>query len=67
MTVTLADLSRIGDAVGNPRSDRPSRRAFTAEYEASILAEYCAERDERGATRAATACTPRTSWSHPAC
>ncbi len=49
MTMTLADAARIDDGVVSPRADRPKRRTFTAEYKASILAEYdAAERGERG-------------------
>jgi transposase-like protein len=37
-----ADLRevRVDDGVVSPRSDRPRRRSFTAEYKAAILAEY---------------------------
>jgi transposase len=50
MTMTLADAARIDDGVVSPRSDRPKRRTFTAEYKAGILAEYdAADRSERGA------------------
>lgn len=50
MTMTLADAARIDDGVVAPRADRPKRRTFTAEYKASILAEYdAADRGERGA------------------
>lgn len=49
MTMTLADAARIDDGVVSPRSDRPKRRTFTAEYKAEILAEYdAADRGERG-------------------
>jgi len=50
MTMTLADAARIDDGVVSPRSDRPKRRTFTAEYKAAVLAEYdAADRAERGA------------------
>jgi transposase-like protein len=49
MTMTLADATTDDGAMG-PRADRPKRRTFTAEYKASILAEYdAADRGERGA------------------
>lgn len=51
MTMTTADLGTgSGDDGGmGPRSDRPKRRSFTAEYKARILAEYeDAERGQRG-------------------
>ena len=48
MTMTLADATTDDGAMG-PRVDRPKRRTFTAEYKASILAEYDgADRGERG-------------------
>ena len=42
LTLTTADLPRSSpeDGVMSPRSDRPRRRSFTAEYESMILAEY---------------------------
>ncbi|WP_222861880.1 hypothetical protein [Arthrobacter echini] len=49
--MTTADLGTgSGDDGGmGPRSDRPKRRSFTAEYKARILAEYeDAERGQRG-------------------
>lgn len=50
MTMTLADAARTDDGVVAPRSDRPKRRTFTAEFKAGILAEYdAADRGERGA------------------
>lgn len=50
MTMTFADAARIDDGVVSPRSDRPKRRTFTAEYKAAILTEYeTADRGERGA------------------
>ena len=50
MTMTLADAARTDDGVVTPRSDRPHRGTFTAEYKADILAEYdAADRGERGA------------------
>jgi transposase-like protein len=50
MTMTLADAARIDDGMVSPRSDRPKRRTFTAEYKAAILAQYdAADRAERGA------------------
>ena len=50
MTMTLADAARIDDGAVAPRADRPTRRTFTAEYKASVLAEYdAADRGERGA------------------
>ena len=53
MTLTTADI-RAGsadDGAMGPRSDRPRRRAFTAEYKAAILTEYdaLAEPGARGA------------------
>ena len=49
MTMTLADAP-VDDGGMGPRSDRPRRRTFTAEYKVQILAEYdAAERGERGA------------------
>lgn len=48
MTMTTADLAS-DDGVMGPRDDRPRRRVFTAEYKATILAEYeAAERGQRG-------------------
>jgi hypothetical protein len=50
MTMTLADAVRVDDGVVTPRSDRPQRRTFTAEYKIAVLAEYdAADRAERGA------------------
>ena len=42
MTMTEADLcgAKVDDGAVSPRSDRPRRRSFTAEYKAAILAEY---------------------------
>ena len=42
LTLTTADLPRSSpeDGVMSPRSDRPRRRSFTAEYKSEILAEY---------------------------
>jgi transposase len=40
--MTVADL-RVGvpdDGLMSPRSDRPKRRTFTAEYKAAMVAEY---------------------------
>jgi transposase len=54
MTMTGTDL-RAGSGVADdgavsPRSERPRRRSFTAEYKLAILAEYeAAEPGERGA------------------
>ena len=49
MTMTLADTT-LDDGGVTPRSDRPKRRTFTAEYKAQVLAEYeAAETGERGA------------------
>jgi transposase len=49
MTMTRADVT-ADDVLVGPRSDRPKRRSFTAEYKASILAEYdAADRSGRGA------------------
>ena len=46
----MADAARTDDGVVTPRSDRPKRRTFTAEYKADILAECdAADRGERGA------------------
>ena len=52
MTMTTADVasSSSDDGVMGPRVDRPKRRRFTAEYKATILAEYdAAEHGARGA------------------
>jgi transposase len=50
MTMTLADAARIDDGAVTPRADRPKRRTFTAEYKASVLAEYdAADRGNGGA------------------
>ena len=50
MTMTLADTTRADDGGVTPRSDRPKRRTFTAEYKAAVLAEYeAADHGERGA------------------
>jgi len=49
MTMTLADAA-VDDGGMGPRAERPKRRVFTAEYKATILAEYdAADRGERGA------------------
>lgn len=49
MTMTLADAPVDAGPV-SPRSDRPKRRTFTAEYKARIVAEYdAAEHGQRGA------------------
>jgi transposase len=40
MTMTLADAAWIDDGAVTRRADRPKRRTFTAEYKASVLAEY---------------------------
>ncbi len=49
MTMTLADTT-LDDGGVTPRSDRPKRRTFTAEYKAQVLAEYdAADHGERGA------------------
>ena len=49
MTMTLADAA-VDDGSMGPRAERPKRRVFTAEYKATILAEYdAADRGERGA------------------
>ncbi len=49
MTMTLADATSFDDGGVSPRSDRPKRRAFTAQYKAAVLAEYeAADRGERG-------------------
>ena len=48
MTMTTADLASDDEVMG-PRDDRPKRRVFTAEYKASIVAEYeAADRGQRG-------------------
>ncbi len=48
MTMTQADVS-TDDGVVAPRSERPKRRRFSAEFKAAILAEYdSAEHGERG-------------------
>ena len=55
MTLTLSDVDSTNrpDPTGSddgPRTERPRRRSFTAEYKARILAEYdAAPRGERGA------------------
>jgi transposase len=50
MTMTLADTTRADDGGVTPRSDRPKRRTFTAEYKAAVLAEYeAADHGQRGA------------------
>ena len=47
--MTTADLT-TDDGVMGPRVDRPTRRTFSAEFKARILAEYdAADRGERGA------------------
>src|SRR4029450_13703861 len=49
MTMTLADAA-VDDGGMGPRAERPKRRVSTAEYKATILAEYdAADRGERGA------------------
>ena len=49
MTMTQADVA-TDDGVVAPRSDRPKRRRFCAEFKAAILAEYDnASHGERGA------------------
>ena len=42
MTMSAADVRAVRTENGlvSPRSDRPRRRTFTAEYKAAILAEY---------------------------
>lgn len=42
MTLTTADLRAVAadDGAMSPRSERPRRRSFTAEYKHKILAEY---------------------------
>ena len=42
LTLTTADLptAAADDGAMSPRSDRPRRRVFTAEYKQKILAEY---------------------------
>lgn len=52
MTLTAADLPTASaeDGVVTPRSDRPRRRSFTAQYKLDVLAEYDASTPaERGA------------------
>ena len=39
MTMTLADRP-VDDGAVSPRSERPKRRTFSAEYKVKILAEY---------------------------
>ncbi len=47
--MTTADLATDDGGMG-PRTDRPKRRTFTAEFKARVLAEYdAADREERGA------------------
>ena len=49
MTMTLAD-SPVDDGAVSPRSERPKRRTFSADYKSKILAEYdAAEPGEKGA------------------
>ncbi len=48
LTLTTADLRSADDGAMSPRSDRPRRRVFTAEYKQKILSEYDAL-DEPGA------------------
>ena len=49
MTMTLADRP-VDDGAVSPRSERPKRRTFSADYKAKILAEYdAAEPGEKGA------------------
>lgn len=49
MTMTLAD-GPVDDGAVSPRSERPKRRTFSADYKAKILAEYdAAEAGEKGA------------------
>lgn len=42
LTLTAADLrtSSVEDGAMSPRSDRPRRRSFTAQYKLDMLAEY---------------------------
>ena len=42
LTLTAADLltSSVEDGAMSPRSDRPRRRSFTAQYKLDLLAEY---------------------------
>lgn len=50
MTMTLADRPVDDGAVSSPRSERPKRRTFSAEYKLKIVAEYeAAEAGEKGA------------------
>lgn len=53
LTLTTADLRAAGadDGPVSPRSDRPKRRVFSAEYKLAIVAEYdaCAEPGAKGA------------------
>src|ERR1700710_974444 len=49
MTMTLADRP-VDDGAVSPRSERPKRRTFSAEYKLKIVAEYeSAEPGEKGA------------------
>jgi transposase len=49
MTMTLADRP-VDDGAVSPRSERPKRRTFSAEYKLGIVAEYeAAEPGEKGA------------------
>ena len=49
MTMTLADGS-VDDGGVSPRSERPKRRRFSAEYKLKIVAKYeAAEPGEKGA------------------
>jgi transposase len=42
LTLTAADLAStsVEDGAMSPRSDRPRRRSFTAQYKLGVLAEY---------------------------
>ena len=49
MTMTLAD-GPVDDGAVSPRSERPKRRTFSADYKLKIVAEYeAAEPGEKGA------------------
>ena len=49
MTLTLTTADLLENEAMSPRSDRPTRRSFTAKYKLDILAEYdAAGPDARG-------------------
>ena len=49
MTLTLTTADLLENEAMSPRSDRPTRRSFTAKYKLDILSEYdAADPDARG-------------------